>query len=136
MMSQYTEGALIGKIPFLTPEQQEQVLNFVESIEGKEPSNELRILLRFDPYIIDIIAKHPDRPDFWSGRGGGAEPVDILAEYMREQHHLLVAKSSAERAFHDIGSLIPMTPERTIPILGRNLDNGLPARVEISSIEV
>ena len=33
-------------------------------------------------------------------------------------------------------TLIPLTPERTYLIMGRNLDTGLPARMEISSIEV
>jgi hypothetical protein len=130
------EGKLIGKISFLTAEQQERVLNFVEEIEAKGPSQELQILVRFEPYLIEILAKHPDRPDFWSGRGGGEEPVDALVSYLKEHHHLLVAKSAGELAFYEIGSLIPLTPERTYMIVGRNIDTGLPARIEISSIEV
>ncbi|MBI1281669.1 MAG: hypothetical protein GC179_26320 [Anaerolineaceae bacterium] len=134
-MSQH-EGTLIDKIAFLNTEQQERVLKLVEDIEAKEPSDTLRILVRFEPYLIEIVAKHPDRSDFWSGRGGGEEPVDALCSYLKEHHHLLVAKSSGERAFYLIGSLTPLTPERTYMMVGRNLDTGLPARIEISSIEV
>lgn len=135
-MSQDTESTLIDKISFLTPEQQEQVLNFVEDIEAKEPTHNMAIIIRFNPYWIDIVASHPDRSLNISSRGGGSEIVDILADYFKAQHHLLVARSSAEHAFHAIGSLIPLMPERTVKVVGRNLDTGLPTSIEVSSIEL
>lgn len=36
-MSFYDEGTLINKIRFLSTEQKERLLNFVESIESNEP---------------------------------------------------------------------------------------------------
>lgn len=129
------EYALMDKIAFLTGEQQERVLRFVEDIEAKEPSTELKIVLRFEPYWIDIFARHPDRDLYWSGHGGEGL-IDCLTAYFREKHRLLTSKAIAERIIYEIGSLVPMMPERSYKLVGRNLDTGLPDSVQISSIEV
>jgi hypothetical protein len=130
------EGTLIGKISFLTAEQQERVLKFVEDIEAKEPSTEMRILIRFEPFVIWVKAQHPDRPSHSWGYSSGADPVNTLIAYIKKQHQLLVSYFTGEQAIYNIGSVAPQPPERTFLIKGRNLDSGLPSSIELSSVEV
>src|SRR5690242_1554901 len=129
-MSQYTEGILIEKIAFLTAEQQERVLKFVEDIEAKESSSEMKILIRFELFVTQVTAQHPDRSNYGWGSGSSADPTEILVTYMKEQHHLLVSRMTIDRALYLIGSIVPMSPESSLDIKGRNLDSGLPDSIE------
>jgi rod shape-determining protein MreB len=134
-MSQY-EGTLIDKISFLTAEQQERVLRFVEAIEAKEPPDKLLIQLRFDPFELRCIAKYGEKIFGHVGSSSNDDLVQKLCLYAKEQHHMLIGRPTAEKAIEEIGSIYPLSQERTYTIKGRNMDSGLPDSREISSIEV
>src|SRR6185436_16107424 len=56
--------------------------------------------------------------------------------YMRTKHNLLIGEPQAEKLKVEVGSAFPLPQERTYPVKGRNLMSGLPATVEVSSIEI
>ena len=60
---------------------------------------------------------------------------DII-QYARNKYNLLIGERMAERCKIAIGSAFPLPEEQTITLRGRNLINGLPQSVEISSIEL
>jgi hypothetical protein len=65
----------------------------------------------------------------------GIRPGDAVVKLMREKHQLLIGEPTAELAMMQLGSAEPDQP-RTWSMKGRSLVTGLPAAVEISSIEV
>jgi rod shape-determining protein MreB len=69
-------------------------------------------------------------------RVAGDEMDEDIVQYMRTKHNLLVGEPTAQRIKEDIGSAYPLPQETTRLIKGRNLVTGLPASVEISSIEL
>jgi rod shape-determining protein MreB and related proteins len=60
---------------------------------------------------------------------------DII-NYVRSKYNLLIGERMAERLKIGIGSAFSLPEERTMTVRGRNLINGLPQAVEISSIEL
>lgn len=60
---------------------------------------------------------------------------DIIA-YLRNKYNLLIGEGVAEQVKMQIGSAYPLTSEKTMEVRGRNLVNGLPESVEVSSVEV
>ncbi len=71
-----------------------------------------------------------------SVRVAGDEMDEDIVQYARDKYNLLIGERTAERAKITIGSAFPMPEERTVTLRGRNLINGLPQSVEISSIEL
>jgi rod shape-determining protein MreB and related proteins len=69
-------------------------------------------------------------------RVAGDEMDEDIVQYMRTKHNLLIGEPTAERVKIEIGSAYPLPQERVIPVKGRNLVTGLPATVEVSSIEI
>jgi rod shape-determining protein MreB and related proteins len=69
-------------------------------------------------------------------RVAGDEMDEDIVQYMRTKHNLLIGEPTAERVKIEIGSAYPLPQERVIPVKGRNLVTGLPATVEVSSIEM
>jgi rod shape-determining protein MreB len=69
-------------------------------------------------------------------RVAGDELNEDIVQYMRTKHNLLVGEPTAEKVKMEIGSAYPLPQERTYQIKGRNLLTGLPAAVEVSSIEI
>ncbi|MCA9958555.1 MAG: rod shape-determining protein [Anaerolineales bacterium] len=69
-------------------------------------------------------------------RVAGDEMNEDITNYVRSKYNLLIGERMAERAKIGIGSAFPLPEERTMTIRGRNLINGLPQSVEISSIEL
>src|SRR5690606_21445301 len=69
-------------------------------------------------------------------RVAGDEMDEDIVQYMRTKHNLLIGERTAENIKIDIGSSYPMPQERTMLVKGRNLLTGLPASVEVSSIEI
>jgi rod shape-determining protein MreB len=69
-------------------------------------------------------------------RVAGDEMDEDIVQYMRNKHNLLIGEPTAERVKIDIGSAYPLPQERVIPVKGRHLVTGLPAVVEVSSIEI
>ncbi|MBZ0278008.1 MAG: rod shape-determining protein [Anaerolineae bacterium] len=69
-------------------------------------------------------------------RVAGDELDEDIVQHMRAKHNLLIGEPSAEKAKIEVGSAYPLPQERTYSMKGRNLVTGLPAAVEISSIEI
>lgn len=69
-------------------------------------------------------------------RVAGDEMDEDIVQYMRTKHNLLIGEPTAEKVKIEIGSAYPLPQERTMVVKGRNLMSGLPASVEVSSIEI
>jgi rod shape-determining protein MreB len=69
-------------------------------------------------------------------RVAGDEMDEDIVQHMRAKHNLLIGEPTAEKVKMEIGSAYPLPQERTHIVPGRNLVTGLPARVEVSSIEI
>jgi rod shape-determining protein MreB len=55
---------------------------------------------------------------------------------VRNKYNLLIGEGVSELVKMRIGSAYPLPQEKTMEVRGRNLVNGLPESVEISSVEV
>lgn len=71
-----------------------------------------------------------------SVRVGGDEFDNAIINYIKKKYSLLVGERTAEDIKIQIGSAFPYENEGTMNIKGRNLLNGLPENIEISSEEV
>lgn len=69
-------------------------------------------------------------------RVAGDEMDEDIVQYMRTRHNLLIGEPTAERTKIEIGSAYPLPQERVQRVSGRNLVTGLPASLEVSSIEM
>jgi rod shape-determining protein MreB len=69
-------------------------------------------------------------------RVAGDELDEDIIGYMRTKHNILIGEPTAEKIKVEIGSAYPLLQERTMTVRGRNLLTGLPAAVEVSSIEI
>lgn len=69
-------------------------------------------------------------------RVAGDEMDEEIIQYARQKYNLLIGERMAERTKIAIGSAYPLPEEQTITMRGRNLINGLPAAVEVSSVEI
>ena len=69
-------------------------------------------------------------------RVAGDEMDEDIIQYARNKYNLLIGERMAERVKIAIGSAFPIPEEKTVTLRGRNLINGLPQAVEISSIEL
>ena len=67
--------------------------------------------------------------------GGDEFDLDII-NYIKKKYNLLVGESTAENIKIQIGSAYPFEVEEYMHIRGRNLLNGLPENIEISSSEI
>lgn len=77
----------------------------------------------------DIVASN-------SVRIGGDDMDEAIIAYIRRKHNLLIGSRTAEDIKIKIGSAYPYDGEAAINIKGRNLVDGLPKNVEITSAEV
>jgi rod shape-determining protein MreB len=69
-------------------------------------------------------------------RVAGDEMDQDIVQYMRNKYNLLIGERIAEQAKMSIGSAYHLPEEKTIILRGRNLVNGLPESVEVSSVEL
>lgn len=69
-------------------------------------------------------------------RVAGDEMDAEIISYARNKYNLLIGERMAERVKIAIGSAYPLREEKTFTLRGRNLVNGLPEAVEVSSIEI
>lgn len=67
---------------------------------------------------------------------GGDAFDDAIVTYMRKEHNLLIGERTAEDIKIKIGSAMPYDAEGAMEIRGRNLSDGLPGKVEITSADV
>lgn len=71
-----------------------------------------------------------------SVRVGGDEFDTAIINYIKKKYNLLIGERTAENIKVQIGSAYPMEEEKTMDVKGRNLLNGLPQNITISSEEV
>ncbi len=69
-------------------------------------------------------------------RIAGDEIDEMITQYMRREHNLLIGERMAEETKIQIGSACPLFEERFAILRGRDLRSGLPASVEISSEDI
>ena len=69
-------------------------------------------------------------------RTAGDDLDEAIINYMRKKHNLLIGERTAEQIKIDIGSARPYENETSIEIKGRNVVDGLPKNVTITSAEV
>jgi rod shape-determining protein MreB and related proteins len=69
-------------------------------------------------------------------RVAGDEMDQDIIQYVRNKYNLLIGERMAERTKIEIGSAHPLKEEKTMLVRGRNLVNGLPEGLEVSSIEI
>lgn len=69
-------------------------------------------------------------------RVAGDEMDEDIVQYMRTKHNLLIGEPTAERLKMEYGSAYPLPREDTAQVKGRNLVTGLPATVDVSTIEI
>lgn len=69
-------------------------------------------------------------------RVAGDEMDQDIVQYIRNKYNVLVGERIAEQIKLQIGSAFPLPVEKTMEARGRNLINGLPESIEISSVEV
>lgn len=69
-------------------------------------------------------------------RVAGDEMDEDIVQYMRTKHNLLIGEPTAEKVKIEIGSAFPLPQEQVRSVKGRDLVTGLPASVEVSSIEI
>lgn len=65
----------------------------------------------------------------------GDDYNEALIKYVRRKYNLLIGETTAEEAKIEIGSVIPRAESVAIEVKGRNLLNGLPDRVILTSEE-
>ncbi len=69
-------------------------------------------------------------------RTAGDDLDEAIINYIRKKHNLLIGERTAEQLKIEIGSALPYEGEKSVEIKGRNLLDGLPKNITISSEEV
>jgi rod shape-determining protein MreB len=69
-------------------------------------------------------------------RVGGDEMNQSIMQYFKKNYNLLIGEKSAEQIKCNIGSATPMAEEIRTEIKGRDLVDGIPKTIEISSVEI
>ena len=69
-------------------------------------------------------------------RIAGDDLDEAIINYVRKKHNLLIGERTAEQIKLDIGSARPCDTEMSIEIKGRNLVDGLPKNITLTSEEV
>lgn len=69
-------------------------------------------------------------------RTAGDDLDEAIIVYIRKKYNLLIGERTAEQLKIQIGSALPYEGERTVEIKGRNLLDGLPKHITVSSEEV
>ena len=71
-----------------------------------------------------------------SVRVGGDKMDEAIMTHVKRQYNLLIGETSAEDIKIKIGSAYPLDPEETLEIKGRDLLDGIPKNITITSEEI
>ena len=71
-----------------------------------------------------------------SVRVGGDELDNSIIQYIKRKYNLLIGERTAEDIKINIGSAFPLEEEATMDIKGRDLMDGLPKNIQITSEEI
>jgi rod shape-determining protein MreB len=69
-------------------------------------------------------------------RGAGDEIDSAIVAMMRVNHKLAIGEATAEQIKWELGSVVPLEEERKMEVKGRDLTNGLPRSVTLSSVQI
>jgi rod shape-determining protein MreB len=69
-------------------------------------------------------------------RVGGDEMNESIMQYFKKNYNLLIGEKSAEQIKCTIGSATPLPEEIRTEVKGRDLVDGIPKTIEISSVEI
>jgi len=69
-------------------------------------------------------------------RVAGDELDAAIIAYMRRKHDLMIGAQTAETIKIELGSAVPLDPELTMEVRGRDVVGGLPRQCTITSVEV
>jgi rod shape-determining protein MreB len=69
-------------------------------------------------------------------RIGGDEMNNDIIQYFKRNYNLLIGEKSAEEIKIKIGSAMPLEEELSMPVKGRDLVDGIPKTIEVSSVEI
>jgi rod shape-determining protein MreB and related proteins len=69
-------------------------------------------------------------------RIAGDEMNNAIVQYLKKNHNILIGERTGEEAKMKIGSAMPLKDELTMQVKGRDLVNGIPKTIEISSVEI
>ena len=71
-----------------------------------------------------------------SVRMAGDKFDDAIVNYIKKKYNLLIGERTAENIKIQIGSAFPFEQEESMQVKGRNLLNGLPENISVSSAEI
>lgn len=66
----------------------------------------------------------------------GDEMDEVIVQYFRRKHNLVIGESTAEDVKIKIGSVFPLKEELILEVKGRDQSKGLPRTVEVTSEEI
>jgi len=69
-------------------------------------------------------------------RVGGDEMNEAIMQYFKKNYNLLIGEKTAEHIKCTIGSATPLAEEMHMEVKGRDLVDGIPKTIDISSVEV
>lgn len=69
-------------------------------------------------------------------RIAGDELDEAIIQYMKKAHNLLIGERTAEMVKIQVGSAFPLHKETEMPVKGRDLINGIPKTVRVTSNEI
>jgi rod shape-determining protein MreB len=69
-------------------------------------------------------------------RVGGDEMNNDIIQYFKRNYNLLIGEKTAESIKFDLGSAMPLEEELSMHVKGRDLVDGIPKTVEVSSVEI
>src|SRR5438093_1053091 len=71
-----------------------------------------------------------------SVRAAGNKLDEAIANFVRKRYNLMIGERTAEDVKIQIGSALPMDPELTMEVRGRDLIAGLPRTITLGSNEI
>jgi rod shape-determining protein MreB len=69
-------------------------------------------------------------------RVAGDEQTHAIVQFFKKNFNLLIGEKSAEQIKYSIGSAMPLPEEISAKVKGRDLVDGIPKTIEISSVEI
>lgn len=69
-------------------------------------------------------------------RTAGDEMDNVIIQYFKKNHNILIGERTAEAIKCEVGSAMPLKEEITIQVKGRDLVSGIPKTIEVSSADI
>lgn len=69
-------------------------------------------------------------------RVAGDEMTDAIIQYFKRRHNMLIGERTAEVIKHEVGSAFPVEDDLIIEVKGRDLLEGIPRMIEVSSADI